>query len=72
VGARVLALTTRHIIENASDWPLDYLSFGQQLIVEAWHIIEGMEVTTEAIDSTVVLAFLHQNALQVYMYGTVV
>lgn len=69
VGARVLSLTSKHIIENASNWPLDYLSFGQQLIIEAWDVVEEMEVTTEALDSTVVLAFLHQDALQVYMYG---
>lgn len=69
VGARILALTSKHIVENATNWPLNYLSFGQQLIIEALHIVKGMEVTIEALDSTVVLAFLHQSALQVYMYG---
>lgn len=75
LGAYILASTSKRIIENSASWPLDYLSFGQKLIVEASQTIEtmkattAMKVTTEALDATVILAFFHQGAIQVYMYG---
>lgn len=70
IGARILALTTRHILENTIDWPLDYASFGQTLIHRAWQITQRMQLDSSSVlDATVMLAFLHKEAIQVYVYG---
>jgi serine/threonine protein phosphatase PrpC len=69
VGARILTLTTKYIIENASPWPLDYLSFGQRLISKALGIAEQLQLPSGALDATVMLAFLHQDSIMVYVYG---
>lgn len=69
IGARILALTTKHIIENTDNWPLGYVTFGQQLILTAWDIVEKLHLTNNVLDATVMLAFIHRETIQVYVYG---
>ena len=69
LGAKILALTTKNIIENATKWPLDYQYFGRQLINKAVNISEEMQLSNEVLDATVMLAFVHQNSIMVYVYG---
>ncbi|OQW94800.1 MAG: hypothetical protein BWK79_04745 [Beggiatoa sp. IS2] len=69
IGARILALATKHIVENAAEWPMDYAPFGQKLILTALDIVEKMHLTTNVLDATVMLAFVQQEAIQVYVYG---
>lgn len=69
IGARILALTTKHIIENSPEWPLDYLNFGRKLIAQAFDVTVKMKLKPSVLDATVVLGFLHEDAIQVYVYG---
>ncbi|BAP54357.1 hypothetical protein THII_0060 [Thioploca ingrica] len=69
IGARILTLTTKYIIENTADWPLNYTSFGQQLIDKAWNVARTMQLSSSVLDATVMLAFLYQDNILVYVYG---
>lgn len=69
VGARILTLATKHIIENATQWPLDYLSFGKLLISNALKIVDQMQHAHSVLDATVMLAFLQEDNIMVYVYG---
>ncbi|MDY6991022.1 MAG: protein phosphatase 2C domain-containing protein [Pseudomonadota bacterium] len=70
IGARILALTTRYILENTNNWPLDYTHFGQMLINKAWDVTRKMHLDSSSVlDATVMLAFLDQQQIQVYVYG---
>ena len=69
IGARILTLATKHLIENATNWPWNYSTFGQKLINKAWNISEKLQLPTSVLDATVMLAFLYQNSILVYVYG---
>ena len=69
IGARILTLTTKYIIENTENWPLNYTQFGQQLIDNAWNVARKMRLSSSVLDATVMLAFLYQNSILVYVYG---
>jgi hypothetical protein len=70
IGARILALTTRHILEHTPEWPLDYSNFGRYLITKAWTVAEKMQLdSSSALDATVMLAFLHLDNIHIYVYG---
>lgn len=69
LGAKVLSLTTKHILENTPEWPLSYNEFGQRLITRSLWVINEMQLRNCALDSTVMLAFLHENTIRVYIYG---
>lgn len=69
IGARILALTTEHLLGNASHWPLDYTVFGRELINRAWNVADRMQLDNNVLDATVMLAFLHQESILVYVYG---
>lgn len=69
IGARILTLTTKYIIENTADWPLNYTHFGQQLIDKAWNVARTMRLSSSVLDATVMLAFLYQDNILVYIYG---
>lgn len=69
IGARILTLTTKYIIENTDNWPLNYTHFGQQLIDNAWNIARKMQLPSSVLDATVMLAFVDQNRILVYVYG---
>ncbi len=68
-GARILTLTAKHMIETAAKWPLNYLDFGQQLIDNALDITEKLQLPDSVLDATVMLAFLYQDTIMVYIYG---
>jgi len=69
IGAKILTHTSKYLLANATDWPLDYLPFGQQLIDKALSITEQLELSPSVLDATVMLGFLHQNNIMVYVYG---
>ena len=69
IGARILTLTTKYIIENTGNWPLNYTQFGQQLIDNASNVARKMRLSSSVLDATVMLAFLYQNNILVYVYG---
>ncbi len=69
IGARILTLATQHIIENTTAWPLSYAQFGQQLIEVAWQVAQDMHLPSSVLDATVMLAFLYQEDILVYVYG---
>ena len=69
IGARILTLTTKYIIENTANWPISYTQFGQQLINNAWNVARKMRLSSSVLDATVMLAFLYQNSILVYVYG---
>ncbi len=69
VGAKILALTTKQILANAKKWPLDYLEFGQLLINTGLKTVKKLNLSEEVLDATVILAFLHEDNIIVYMYG---
>jgi len=69
IGARILTLTSEHILGNSSHWPLDYAVFGRELISRAWNVAERMQLDSSVLDATVMLAFLHQESIIVYIYG---
>lgn len=69
IGARILALTTKYIIENNPIWPLDYPNFGRKLIAQAFDVVTKMKLKESILDATVVLGFLHEDTIHVYVYG---
>jgi serine/threonine protein phosphatase PrpC len=69
IGSRILTMTTKHLLENATDWPWNYSIFGQQLINKAWEVAEQMQLPSSVLDATVMLAFLYQESILVYVYG---
>ncbi|RKZ49085.1 MAG: hypothetical protein DRR16_12245 [Candidatus Parabeggiatoa sp. nov. 3] len=71
VGARILTLTSKYLIEKANDWPWDYEPFGQKLIDEASKVIKEMKLPLSVLHATVMLAFLdqEQDNIIVYVYG---
>lgn len=69
IGARILTMATKHLLENATDWPWNYFIFGRQLIKKAWQVTEEMQLPNEVLDATVMLAFLYQDTILVYVYG---
>jgi hypothetical protein len=71
IGARILTLTSKSLIEKATDWPWDYNQFGEKLIEKAKQVITEMELPVSVLHATVMLAFLDhaQNEIVVYVYG---
>lgn len=71
VGARLLTLTTKSLLENANDWPWDYSQFGHKLIDKAKTVIKEMKLPLSVLHATVMLAFLdqEQDNIMVYVYG---
>lgn len=69
IGARVLTLSTKKILEKTEYWPIDYINFGSQLINTAWEVVRKMQLPGSVLDATVMLAFLHQDQIRVYVYG---
>ncbi len=69
IGARILTMTAKQMFENNTAKPLDYLDFGQQLITTALKVTEELQIPDGVLDATVMLAFLHENNIMVYVYG---
>jgi serine/threonine protein phosphatase PrpC len=69
VGAQILTTATKYMIENATTWPLDYIDFGQLLIQNAKKIAKKVQLNTEGLNATVMLAFVQQDNIIVYVYG---
>ncbi|MDM8567485.1 protein phosphatase 2C domain-containing protein [Candidatus Halobeggiatoa sp. HSG11] len=69
VGAQILALTTKQILENSEKWPLNYLEFGHLLINTTLKVVAKLKLPEEVLDATVMLAFLEQDNIVVYVYG---
>ncbi|MBE9562006.1 MAG: protein phosphatase 2C domain-containing protein [Proteobacteria bacterium] len=69
VGSQILALTTKQILETSENWPLDYLEFGQLLIDTTLNVVTKLKLPEEVLDATVMLAFLEQDTIVVYIYG---
>jgi len=67
IGAQILTLTAQQMIKKK--WPLDYLDFGQQLIDTGWKVVENLQLPSNVLDATIMLAFLHQDNIMVYVYG---
>jgi hypothetical protein len=69
IGAKILTLTTQQILKNADQWPLDYADFGQQLINTALNVTKRLQLSDGVLDATVMLAFLQEDNIMVYVYG---
>jgi len=68
-GAKILTLTAQQIIKNENQWPLDYADFGQQLINTALSVTKKLQLPDGVLDATVMLAFLQEDNMMVYVYG---
>ena len=66
-GAQILTLTAKQMFEK--DNSLGYLEFGQLLIDTALKVTNELQISTEVLDATVMLAFLHKDSIMVYVYG---
>lgn len=69
IGAKILTLTTQQILKNANQWPLDYANFGEQLINTAFNVTNKLQLPDDVLDATVILAFLQEDNIMVYVYG---
>ncbi len=69
IGAKILTHASKYLLANATHWPLDYFPFGQQLISKALNIAEQLQLPPSVLDATVMLGFLQQNNIMVYVYG---
>ena len=69
VGSKILSLTTKRILANTKKWPLDYSEFGQLLINTALKVVKKLKLSEEVLDATVMLAFLQEDNIVVYVYG---
>ncbi|MCK5876743.1 MAG: protein phosphatase 2C domain-containing protein [Candidatus Marithrix sp.] len=69
IGSKILSLTTKQILESSGKWPLEYLEFGNLLIDNSLEIIAKLGLPEEVLDATVMLAFLEQDEIVVYVYG---
>ncbi len=69
LGAQILTLLTRQIIENAAQWPLNYSNFGKKLINNASKITKKLNLPNSVLDATIMVAFLNKNNIIVYVYG---
>jgi hypothetical protein len=69
IGAQILTLTTQQMIKQKWESPLDYLDFGQQLINTSWKVVENLQLPSHVLDATIMLAFLHEDNIMVYVYG---
>jgi hypothetical protein len=69
MGAKILTLTSQQILKEAEQWPLDYADFGQQLINTALNVTKRLQLPDGVLDATVMLAFLQEDNIVVYVYG---
>jgi len=69
VGARILSLSAKKLLEEHADNPPEYPLFGQQLIEKAQGVVEKMALSVNVLDSTVIAGFLHEAMIRVYVYG---
>jgi hypothetical protein len=67
VGARVLAKTAQYLLQQA-DIP-DYHHFGKYVINKAHRIVTNMNLPDTVLDSTLLVAFVQNDIVTVYMYG---
>ncbi len=80
VGARILSITAKTIIESylgqeREDAPPErsvlpeYRHLGQKVSEKARETVYSMGLDNSALDATLLLAFLHQGVVHVYLYG---
>lgn len=80
VGARILCATVKKIIErylplyqenDTAEWSLlpNYQAFGRMVITEARSAAEFLAVPRDALDATVLVAFISNDTVHVYVYG---
>jgi len=69
MGAKILTLTTQQILKNENQWPLDYADFGRQLINCAFNVTKKLQLPDCVLDATLMLAFLQEDNIIVYVYG---
>lgn len=68
VGARILAATAHHVVEN-SQHPLSYHDLGNQVIKQASVVAEKMRLPVSVLDATLMIASLQQDSIHVFVYG---
>lgn len=70
VGARLLAWSAyTWFQQNTVLMPPDYQQIGHAIINHANNAAEQLSLPNEALDATLMLGFLHEHAIYVYVYG---
>ncbi|MCP4696279.1 MAG: protein phosphatase 2C domain-containing protein [Gammaproteobacteria bacterium] len=69
IGARILTMSAKNILESTEDWPPDYMDFGGKLIDKARYVVKKLQLDNCVLDATLMLAFLYNDSIQVYVYG---
>ncbi|MEK7990455.1 MAG: protein phosphatase 2C domain-containing protein [Thiotrichaceae bacterium] len=67
IGARVLAKTAQYLLQQV-EIP-DYHHFGQYVINKAHRIVTNMNLPDTVLDSTLLVGFVQNDIVTVYMYG---
>ncbi|WP_353571553.1 protein phosphatase 2C domain-containing protein [Candidatus Albibeggiatoa sp. nov. BB20] len=67
VGARILAKTAQYLLQQA-EIP-NYHDFGQYVIKKGHRIVSNMSLPDSVLDSTLLVAFVQNELVTVYMYG---
>ncbi len=67
VGARILAKAAQYLLQQHTI--PDYQQFGQYVIDKAKQVVSTMGLPDDVLDSTLVVGFVKDNILTVYMYG---
>jgi hypothetical protein len=66
IGARILSSLAKKIIMYPEN---DYQAFGQFVSIEAQNVVELMNLEKTVLDATLLVAFLNQKVVHIYMYG---
>lgn len=70
LGARLLALATQHFFQqHVTNTRPDYHVLGQQVIQQAANIASQLSTSTEVLDATLMVCFLMDAHIYVYVYG---
>ncbi|EIJ41248.1 hypothetical protein BegalDRAFT_0328 [Beggiatoa alba B18LD] len=70
VGARILALTAKTLVEKQVDNLIsDYYLFGQRLIKQAADIAQKLPISLSVLDATTLIAYQTADSVRIYVYG---
>ena len=67
VGARILAKTAQYLLQQNSI--LNYYDFGEYVIQKGQRIVSKMGLLDCVLDSTLLVGFVQDNVMTVYIYG---
>jgi serine/threonine protein phosphatase PrpC len=69
IGAKILSMTAKYMIEHDNNQLLSYVDFGNQLIGYARQIVSKMQLPDSVLDATVLLAVVQAEYVIIYVYG---